>query len=247
MKQGAPDSLETARAAVAAACEEAEHLLARATALREAGHAVRRRFEGQGVRWEDSPESYSFEKALQPLAERLYDLAGGLFRLCHDHGCTVFDAQTRTTRPVNAIGEQAMGMRRTIAEAGFGEEPPPWQDRDGRVPPADPLTGLPPELADLPSLQWAAERDAAVRVRSRHARHLVAAAVLLLGAAGASVSGILSKNEGGVGLLFALVLAASGGWCAGSLVTAVWRRLRHYRLMRRPSMRLLARFQRSFP
>jgi hypothetical protein len=73
----------------------------------------------------------------------------------------------------------------------------------------------------------------------------VAAAFLLLGAAGASVSGILSQAEGGVGLLFALVLAASGGWCAGSLVTSVWRRLRRYRLMRKPSMRILARFQRS--
>ena len=245
MEQGAPDSLEAARVAVAVACEEAGCLLARARALREASDALRRRFERQGVRWAGSPESYSFEKALQPLAQRLYDLGGGLFRLCHDNGCTVFDAQTRVTRPVNAIGEQAMGMRKAIAEAGFADEPLPWHDRDDRVPPADALTGLPPELTDLPSLQWAEEQDAAARVRSRHARHLVAAAVLLLGAAGASVSGILSQAEGGVGLLFALVLAASGGWCAGSLVTSVWRRLRRYRLMRKPSMRILARFPRS--
>jgi hypothetical protein len=247
VSQGAADSLEAARAAVTEACEEAERLLADAAALRHAADVLRRRFDRQGVRWEGSPEHYSFEKALQPVAERLYDLGGGLFRLCHDHGCTVFDAQTRTTRAVNTIGEQAMAMRRSIAEAGFGEEPPPWQDRDGRVPPADPLTGLPPELADLPSLRWAEEQDAAARVRGRRARHLVAGTFVLLGAAGASVSGILSRTEGGVGLLFALVLAASGGWCAGTLVTAVWRRLRHYRLMRRPSMRLLARFQRSFP
>jgi len=61
------------------------------------------------------------------------------------------------------------------------------------------------------------------------------------------VSGIRSSAEGGVGLLFALALAASGGWLVGTLVAAVWRRLRRYRLMRKPSMQILARFQRSSP
>jgi hypothetical protein len=241
----APDILDAARAAVGAACEEAEALLARAKALREASDALGVRFERQGVRWQGSPECYSFEKALRPVAERLYDLAGGLFRLCHEHRCTVFDSRDYTTKPVNAIGEQALCVRRTILDAGYGEEPPPWQDRSPAVRPADVEQGLPPELTDLPSLQWAQEQDAAVRARSRHTRYLVAAAFVLLGAAGASVSGIRSPAEGGAGLLFALALAASGGWLVGTLVAAVWRRLRRYRLMRKPSLQILARFQRS--
>lgn len=244
MNLDAPDSLDAARAAVAAACEEAEGLLARAQALRQASDALRLRFERQGVPWQGSPECYSYDKARQLLAEQLYDLGGGLFRLCHAYRCTVFDTQTYTTKPVNAIGERAMAMRKAILDAGFGAEPPPWQDRHA-VGAADAVAGLPPELRDLPSLQWAQEQDAAARARGRHARYLVAAAFLLLGAAGASVSGILSQSEGGVGLLFALALAASGGWCAGSVVASVWRRLRRYRLMRKPSMRILAKFQRS--
>ena len=245
MNDPAPDSLDAARAAVGAACEEAEALLARAQALREASDALGVRFERQGVRWQGSPECYSFEKALQPLAERLYDRAGGLFRLCHAHGCTIFDARDYITKPVNAIGEQALRVRKAILDAGYGVEPPPWQDRSPAVGAADAEQGLPPELTDLPSLQWAQEQDSAVRARSRHTRYLVAAAFVLLGAAGASVSGIRSPGEGGVGLLFALALAASGGWLVGTLVAAVWRRLRRYRLMRKPSMQILARFQRS--
>jgi hypothetical protein len=245
VNQDAPHSLDAADAAVAAACEEAELLLARVGALRRAGDALRLRFEREGVRWQGSPECYSFEKALQPLAERLYDLAGGLFRLCHDHDCTLFDPTTYTTRPVNSIGERAMGMRKAIVEAGFGDEPPPWQERGHLVPAADAVAGLPPELTDLPSLQWAREQDGAGRVRGHHARRLVVAGFVLLGAAGASVSGILSQAEGGVGLVFAFCLAASGGWFAGSIVTSVWRRLRRHRLMRKPSMRILAQFQRS--
>lgn len=245
MKGPAPDRLDAARAAVAAACEEAEVLLARARALREASEALRARFECQGVSWKGSPECYSFEKALHPLAERLYDLAGRLFRLCHDHHCTVFDTRDYTTKPVNAIGERALRMRKTILDAGYGEEPSPWQDRGPAVRPADALQGLPPELTDLPSLQWAQEQGAALRARSRHTRHLVTAAFLLLGVAGASMSGILSPTEGSVGLLFALVLAASSGWLAGTVAAAVWRRLRRYRLARKPSMQILARFQRS--
>ena len=244
MNDCAPDSLDAARAAVGAACGEAEALLARAQALREGSDALRERFERQGVRWQGSPECYSFEKALQPLAERLYDRAGGLFRLCHAHRCTIFDARDYTTKPVNAIGEQALRVRRTILDAGYGEEPPPWRERGPAVGAADAVRGLPPELTDLPSLQWAQEQGSAVGARSRHTRALVAAGFVLLGAAGASVSGIRSPAEGGVGLVFALVLVASGGWLAGTLVAALWRRLRRYRLMRRPSMQILARFQR---
>lgn len=247
MSQDVPDSLGAARAAVDAACEEAERLLARAQALRRASEALRLQFERQGARWQTSPERYSYEKAMRPLAERLYDLAGGLFRLCHAHRCTAFDPQTCTTRPINALGEQAMGVRKAILDAGFGEEPPPWQDRDEAVAPADAEAGLPPELSDLPSLQWAREHDAADRLRTRHARQLVVAAFVLLGAAGASVSAMLSQAEGGVSLLFALGLVASGGWCAGALVAWAWRRLRRHRLLRKPSMRLVARFQRTCP
>ena len=54
---------------------------------------------------------------------------------------------------------------------------------------------------------------------------------MLLGAAGASVSGILSHTEGGAGLLFGLALAGGAGWAAGGLLVAVWRRLRRYLLM----------------
>ena len=49
MSQGSPDSLDAARAAVAAACAEAEGLLARARALREAGEALRVRFDPDGI------------------------------------------------------------------------------------------------------------------------------------------------------------------------------------------------------
>jgi hypothetical protein len=138
-----------------------------------------------------------------------------------------------------------MAMRKVIVEAGFGDEPAPWQERGRLVPAADAAAGLPPELADLPSLQWAQVQDAAARIRSRHARQLVVAGFALLGAAGASVSGIVSPAEGGAGLVFALCLAASAGWCVGSVVTSAWRRLRRHRLMRKPSMRILAEFQRS--
>ncbi len=245
MNDPAPDSLEAARAAVGAACEEAEALLARARALRDSSDALRLQFEREGVRWQGSPECYSFEKALRPLAERLYDLAGVLFRLCHDHHCTIFDSRDYTTKPVNAIGERALGVRRIILDAGYGAEPPPWQERIPAVHAADAAQGLPAELTDLPSLQWAQEQGSAVRTRSRRTRSLVAAGFVLLGAAGASVSGIRSPGEGGVGLLFALVLVASGGWLVGTLVAAVWRRVRRYRLMRKPSMQLLARYQRT--
>ena len=139
MNDCAPDSLDAARAAVGAACEEAEALLARAQALQEASDALRVRFERQGVRWLGSPECYSFEKALQPLAERLYDRAGGLFRLCHAHRCTIFDARDYTTKPVNAIGEQALRVRKAILDAGYGAEPPPLQDRSPAVRAALPL------------------------------------------------------------------------------------------------------------
>lgn len=245
MSDPVPDRLDAVRAAVGAACEEAQDLLVRARALEEASEALRRQFEHQGVRWRGSPECYSFERALRPLAERLYELAGGLFRLCHEHRCTVFDTRDYITKPVNAIGEQALRMRRIILEAGYGEEPPPWQELGPAVRAADAERGLPAELTDLPSLRWAQEQGAAVRVRSRHTRTLVAAGFVLLGATGASMSGIRSPAEGGVGVLFALVLLASGGWLAGTLVAALWRRLRRYRLMREPSMQILARFQRT--
>jgi hypothetical protein len=140
-----------------------------------------------------------------------------------------------------------MAMRRDIAAAGFGEEPAPWDDRHPEVVPADETGRLPAPVRDLPSLQWAAEQGAPQRVRARHTRRLVAGAFVLLGAAGASVSGILSHAEGGAGLLFGLALAGGAGWVAGGLLVEVWRRLRRYRLMHRPSMRLLARFQRSAP
>lgn len=244
MNQDAPANLDAVRAAVVEACAEAEGLLARARALRQASEALRLRFEAQRVPWRGSPECYSYDKALQPVAERLYELGGGLFRLCHDQGCIAFDAQAHATRPVNGIGELALGMRRAIAEAGFGAEPPPWQERGHLVAAADPAAGLPPELRDLPSLQWARAQRDAVRLRGRQARYLAAAAVLLLGAAGASVSGIVSGGEGSAGLLFAVGLAAAG-WCAAGLLTSGWRRLSRRRLIQRPSMRILADFDRS--
>jgi hypothetical protein len=247
VSQGSTDSLDAARAAVAAACAEAEGLLARARALREASEALRVRFECVGAVWSGSPERHSYEKAVRPVAERLYDLAGDLFRLCHAQGCTAFDPLTCTTRPVNAIGEQAMAMRRDIVAAGFGEEPAPWDDRHPEVAAADAAGRLPAPLRDLPSVQWATEQGTPQRIRARHTRRLVAGAFVLLGAAGASVSGILSHAEGGAGLLFGLALAGGAGWATGGLLVAVWRRLRRYRLMHRPSMRLLARFQRSVP
>jgi hypothetical protein len=247
VSQGSPESLDAARAAVAAACVEAECLLARARALREASEALRVRFERAGAAWAGSPECYSYEKAMRPLAEGLYDLAGGLFRVCHAQGCTAFDPLTGTTRPVNAIGEQAMATRRAIIAAGFGDEPSPWDDRHPEVAAADAVGRLPAPLGDLPSLRWAAEQGVPQRLRARHTRRLAAGGFVLLGAAGASVSGILSHAEGGAGLLFGLALAGGAGWCAGALLVAVWRRLRRYRLLHQPSMRLLTRFQRSEP
>lgn len=247
MNDPAPDNLDAARAAVTAACAQAETLLARARTLREASEGLRLRFEREGAVWAGSPECYSYEKAMRPLAERLYGLAGELFRLCHAQGCTVFDPATCTTRPVNAVGERAMATRRAIVAAGFGEEPPPWDERHPEVAAADHAGRLPAPLEDLPSLRWAAEQGARQRVRARRARRLAAGAFVLLGAAGASVSGILSHAEGGAGLLLGLALAGGAGWCAGGLLVAVWRRLRRYRLMHRPSMRLLTRFQRSAP
>jgi hypothetical protein len=245
VKQDVSDNLDAARAAVGAACAQAEGLLATALALRQASDDLRRQFERQGVGWQGSPECYSYDKAIQPLAERLYDSYGQLFRLCNTYRCTVFDARAHRTRAVNAIGEQALRTRQAIAAAGFCIEPSPWEDGGHAVAAADAETGLPPELAELPSLRWAQEQRVGAWALGGKARYLTAAGFVLLGAAGASASGMLAPIEGGVGFVFLLAMAASGGWAAGSLFSSLWRRLRHHRLMSRPSMRILAEFRRS--
>lgn len=243
MDQDDTQDLSTARAAILPACREARRLLVRVLALREARDATAARFRAGAVPWSTSPECYAYEKALRPLAERLYELHGTLFRLCDAHRCAVFDPAARATRPVNRLGECAWQARAWIAAAGFADEPAPWSDPGHPIGPADPCRGLPEELADLPSLQWAAEQQGGGTAVGRRAAYLVVAAVLLLGAAGASVSGILSGQERGVGLLVALALTAGGGWLYACGYAALRRRLRRYRLLRKRSIRLLTEFR----